>query len=221
MAQPLADTLGLILAGGAARRLGGGDKGLLDLGGRPILAHVVDALRPQVAALALNANGDPARFAAFGLPVVPDLVAGRGPLEGVRAGLLAARTVLLGARRVLSVPADAPFLPADLAARLAAADAPVAVARSSGRAHHVIALWSLNLAPALAGALDAGVRRVEDFAAASGAVSVDWPDVPDPFLNVNTPADLGAARVRLEADSNAVAEGNRGSNGSPLGGGRP
>jgi molybdopterin-guanine dinucleotide biosynthesis protein A len=216
--MPLADTVGLILAGGEARRLGGGDKGLLDLGGRPILAHVVDALRPQVAAMVLVANGDPARFGAFGLRVVPDVVPGRGPLEGLRAGMRAAREVLPGARRVLSVPADAPFLPPDLAARLAAAGAPIAVARSGGRLHHVIALWSVDLADPLATALDAGLRRVEDFAAAHGAVAVDWPDAPDPFLNVNTPSDLAAARVRLDGDSAAMAEGGGGSTRGPCGG---
>jgi len=187
-----AGTLGCVLAGGAARRMGGGDKTLLPLHGRPLLAHILARLAPQCGALALNANGDPARFASFGLPVWPDPLPGLGPLSGVLAALEASPLPF-----VLTVPGDAPFLPPDLAEGLhgarAAAGVAVAHAASGGRAHPVIALWPRRLAGPLRAALDAGERAVHRFAAAQGVVAVEWPG--EPFLNINTPEDLARAEA--------------------------
>ena len=192
MAGPV---LGLILAGGLGRRMGGVDKTLLPLGGRPMLARIAERLRPQCAAgLALSANGDPARFAeAFEGPVLPDPLPGLpGPLAGILAGLEYGAD-LPGVTHVLSVPGDAPFLPEDLVARLAAAlDAgPVAVAASGGRSHYTAALWSVALRDDLLAWLAAGERRVGAFIARHGASVVDWPAEPvDPFLNLNAPEDF-------------------------------
>ncbi len=190
-----ADTLGCVLAGGAARRMGGGEKTLLTLHGRPLLAHVLARLAPQCAALALNANGDAARFTGFGLPVWSDPLPGQpGPLAGVLAALEASPLPF-----VLTVPGDAPFLPADLVVRLHAARGGAAVvqAASGGRVHPVVALWPVALAPALRAALAAGERAVHRFAAAQAAVAVEWPATPcDPFLNINTPEDLARAEAR-------------------------
>lgn len=137
-----ADTLGCVLAGGLATRMGGGDKTLRELHGRPLLAHILTRLAPQCAGLAISANGDPARFAAFGLPVWPDPLPGMGPLGGVLAALEASPHPF-----VLTVPGDAPFLPPDLVARLHAGRGMVTVAQaaSRGRAHPVIALWPRGL----------------------------------------------------------------------------
>lgn len=185
----------VVLAGGLARRMGGGDKTLLELGGRTLLDHVLERLRPQVDAVALNANGDPARFARFGLPVLPDPMLGRpGPLAGVLAGMRWARG--LGADSLLTVPGDTPFLPPDLVARLRAAGG-LACAASGGRAHPVVALWPLDLEAALAAALAAGERRLGVWAAAQGMARVAWEGTPDPFLNINTPEDLAEARRAL------------------------
>lgn len=187
-------TAAVILAGGQARRMGGGDKPLLPLAGRPLLAHVIARLGPQVTALALNANGDPARFAAFGLPVLPDPVPGQpGPLAGVLAAMdwAAAR----GEARVLTVAGDTPFLPADLVARLSTQ--PFAMAESLGRAHPVVALWPIALRAPLRAALAAGEHRVGRFAAGHGAVQVPFPAPPDPFVNINTPDDLARAEALL------------------------
>ena len=200
--------LGVILAGGAARRMGGGDKGLLLLGGRPVLAHVIERMAPQVSALALNANGDPARFAAFGVTVIPDGVPGQlGPLAGVLAGVdWAAR---LGAERIVTVPADAPFLPVDLVARLDAAGE-LAVAASRGQVHFVVARWPARLADALRAALARGERTVEGFQRAHGAVAVEWKAAPDPFFNINAPEDLHAAEAMLAGRTMRESGGARG-----------
>lgn len=203
--------LGVILAGGAARRMGGGDKGLLLLGGRPLLAHVIGRLRPQVAALALNANGDPARFAGFALPVIPDpedVAPLSGPLAGVLAGL--DHAAKLGLPRIVTAAWDTPFLPPDLAARLAeaaaAAGTPVAVAATPdperGTARHpTFALWSVALRAPLRAALAEGVRKVMAFAAPQGCAEAPFPaGPPDPFFNVNRPEDLiEAERLLAEA----------------------
>lgn len=192
------DTAGLILAGGLARRMGGGDKPLRRVGGRTVLQRVVDALDPQVSSLLLNANGDPARFADYALPVAPDpLPDYPGPLAGVLAGLEWA------AQRpdtewVLSVPGDAPFLPADLAERLhagrLAAGTVLACAASGGWAHPVAALWPVAIGPALRAALTGGLRKIDAFTAAHGIVAVEWSTDPvDPFFNANSPEDLADA----------------------------
>ena len=191
-----AATLGLILAGGQGRRMGGADKALLTLGGRPLAGHAVARLGPQCGALALNANGEAARFAQFGLPVLADEISDAGPLAGVLAGLRFSREKRFRFLCTLSV--DAPFAPADLVARLHAArrtaGAEIAVAASGGRRHHVIALWPVALETDVARALAEGLRKVEAFAARHAVVEVEWPTTPhDPFFNVNRPEDLSRA----------------------------
>ena len=189
---------GVILAGGLARRMGGGDKTLRPLGGQTVLARIVDRLGRQVEALALNANGDRARFAAYGLPVLPDSVADYpGPLAGVLAGMAWARE--LGAEWLVTAPGDAPFLPRDFVARLIAGrgDAPYACAASGGRTHPVAALWPVAAAARLAAALAAGQRKIDAFTGPGVAV-IEWPVLPfDPFFNVNTPEDLAQAATLL------------------------
>ncbi len=199
------DTLGVVLAGGLARRMGGGDKPLRVLGGRTLLDRVIARLAPQVAAVAINAQGDPTRFAAHGLPVVPDsLPEHPGPLAGVLAGLDWAAAQRPDLPWVLSVAGDGPFLPSDLAARLhmarATAGTPLACARSaeSGQTHPTIGLWPVALRGELRAALAAGIRRVERFTTAQGCAHADWPRGPvDPFFNVNTPEDLAEAERLL------------------------
>lgn len=196
--------LGVILVGGLARRMGGGDKGLRLLGGRPVLAHIIERLQPQVPLLVLNANGDPARFADFGLAVTGDSIPDHpGPLAGILAGLDWAIANQPATRWIATSPGDCPFLPLDLVSRLAAALTPsatAAVARYDGRVHPVIGLWSIGLADDLRRAIATdGLRRVEDWLARCGAVPVDFPSGPtDPFFNVNTPADLAEAEVLLK-----------------------
>jgi molybdopterin-guanine dinucleotide biosynthesis protein A len=188
---------GVILAGGLSRRMGGGDKPLLPLAGRPLLAHVIERLRPQVGALAVNANGNATRFAPFGLEVVADDAADfAGPLAGILAAMNWARRLHPAAAAVLTVPADTPFLPRDLAARLKAAGAP-ALARSGGRIHPVVGLWPLRLRDDLQRALRVeGIRKVEAWTARLDPVLVDFEaGAIDPFFNINTPEDL----IRAEA----------------------
>ena len=198
------DTVGILLVGGLSRRMGGGDKALCLLGGRPILDHVIARARPQVGRLILNANGDPARFASFGLPVVADAIEGHaGPLAGVLTGLEWLAAHAPEARWLASFPADAPFLPCDLVARLGAgiADggAEIACAVSAGRAHPVCALWPLRLAGELRRAMiEDGARKVEDWAARHRLARVEFSAAPlDPFFNVNGPADLAEAERLL------------------------
>jgi molybdopterin-guanine dinucleotide biosynthesis protein A len=191
--------LGVLLAGGLARRMGGGDKPLRDVAGRSMLARAIDRLAPQCAGLVLNANGDPSRFAAFGLPVIPDGVPGfAGPLAGILAGLdhAAARP---GVTHVVSVAADCPFLPCDLVARFAAAcgegGAEIACAASAGQAHPVIGLWPVRLRDDLRRALvDEDLRKIDRFTARHRLATVTWPVEPvDPFFNANTPDDVAEA----------------------------
>lgn len=198
MTRPFA----IILAGGRATRMGGGDKGRLDLHGQSMLARILDRLAPQCDAIALNANGDPARFADLGLPVLADGLPGfPGPLAGILAGLDWAAAQ--GADRVLSVAGDTPFFPSDLARRLAAHGNGIVLAASrdgAGRVadHPVFGLWPVALRPDLTAFLHAGERRVRRFADLHGAARVVWDTEPvDPFFNVNTPADLDRARALL------------------------
>ena len=193
---------GVLLAGGLSRRMGGGDKTLKGLAGRPILGHAIERLRPQVACLVLNANGDPARFAEWRLPVQADTVPDyAGPLAGVLAGMEWAERHAPGCELVLTAPTDAPFLPRDLVERLEAgrarAGADIACAASGGRAHPPVALWPVGLAEDLRLAMvEEGLRKVDVFTARYGLARVDWPVEPlDPFMNVNTPEDLERAEA--------------------------
>jgi molybdopterin-guanine dinucleotide biosynthesis protein A len=179
--------------------MGGGDKPLLNLAGRPILRHVIDRLSPQVAALALNANADPMRFADFRLPVIADAVPNNpGPLAGVLAAMIWAQSAVAGITHVVTVPGDTPFIPTDLVARLDAVrrqfGTPITVAQSGGIAHPVVTLWPVDLAAPLQGALSAGNRRVWDFLDRYAVCRVPFPvDGGDPFHNINTPEDLAEA----------------------------
>ncbi len=187
---------GLVLAGGAARRMGGGDKPLLEVAGRSMLARVIAAL--GVTPIAISANGDPARFAAFGLPVLPDgAFAGEGPLAGLLAGLQWAQA--LGMSSLLTAPGDTPFLPADLASRLQPAPC---CAASRGRRHHLVALWSVSCVQTLQTTLSApGSRRVAEFAERIGMRCVDFAVLDDdPFVNVNTPSELAKVRTSVCQD---------------------
>ena len=192
--------LGLVLAGGLARRMGGGDKTRIRIGGKTILERVLARLKPQCAAVILNANGDPARFADTGLPVVPDTVPDfAGPLAGILAGLDWAAAHVPAIADVASVPGDCPFLPADLVARLSAArqaaGVPLACARSGDWRHPVVGLWPVALREDLRKALvEENMHKIESWTARHGIAIGDWPATPvDPFLNVNTPADAAEA----------------------------
>lgn len=207
----------VVLAGGSGRRMfpssaAGGDKPLLRLGDRPLVAHVVERLRPQVFALAIAARGDAERFdgdpALSAVPVVDDPVqapdgSGLGPLAGLLAGMAWARRAAPYCPLLLSAPADVPFLPRDLAARLAAhmqaIETDVLMVRAGGRVHPAIALWNTELLDDLRKAvLEEGVRKVEAFAARHAHASLDWPrGGADAFLNVNAPDDLARAEARL------------------------
>ncbi len=182
----------LVLAGGDARRMGGGDKPLLPLAGRSMLARILATLALDHAAIAISANGDPARFGGA-YPVLPDPVAGQGPLAGVLAGLDWAAA--LGAEALLTVPGDTPLVPPGLAQALAPAPA---AAESCGRTHHLVALWPVAAAPALRAWLARpGGRSVQRFAATLGMRRVGF--AGEPFANVNTPADLAALEARVHA----------------------
>ncbi|MBP0578457.1 molybdenum cofactor guanylyltransferase MobA [Labrys sp. LIt4] len=192
--------MGVILAGGLSRRMGGGDKGLSLLDGRTILERIAARLRPQVAALFLNANGDARRFKALGLSILPDGVPDfPGPLAGVLAGLDHAAQA--GFDEVAVVPCDAPFLPADLVTRLRAGTQAGrgAVAVSAGRRHPTAALWPVHLRTALRKALvEEDQRRVETFLRRHDFAEVVWPAEPfDPFANVNDPGGMAEAEALL------------------------
>lgn len=192
--------LGLLLAGGQSRRMGGGDKCLRELAGKTLLERIVERIRPQVGQLVLNANGDPARFAAFDLPIAEDVVDGfAGPLAGILTGLRWAQRQAPQYRWILSVPTDAPFLPLDLAARMWAAvedgKAELACAFSNGRTHPVVGLWPVDLADALEAALvEEDVRKIDLWTARYRLAVVEFEADPiDPFFNTNRPEDLTAA----------------------------
>ncbi|MBV9636835.1 MAG: molybdenum cofactor guanylyltransferase MobA [Methylobacteriaceae bacterium] len=206
------ETCGVILAGGLARRMGGGDKCLLPVAGRPMLAHVVERLARQCARLVLNANGDPGRFGAYGLPVVADDVPGfAGPLAGILAGLDWAAGEAPGLAWAVSVAADTPFLPPDLVVRLHAAmgaeRADLACASSAGRTHPVNALWPTAMRGELRRALvEQGERKIDAFTARYKVAIVEWPTEPiDPFFNANSPADL--AKAEAAAAENTLSLG--------------
>lgn len=214
-ARDRASVAGVLLAGGQSRRMfaegpGAGDKGLLEISGKPMLAHVIERLGPQVGALVINANGDPGRFSGFGLPVVADSVGGFvGPLAGVLAGMQWVQNARPAVRHIVTASTDAPFLPLDLVARLTSALAGakggerIALARSDGGLHPVIGLWPVELADDLQLSLQDGVRKVLAWTDRHGTLAVDFEpeDIAgqriDPFFNANTPAELDEARRLL------------------------
>ena len=197
------DTAGLVLAGGLARRMGGGDKVLRPLGGRAMLDHVLASLRPQVAACLLNANGDPARFGAWGLPVAADGMPDfPGPLAGVLAGMDWVAEHRPDLPWLVSLPGDNPFAPPDLVARLhiarEAAGTPIACAASGPHRHPPVALWPVALRGELRSSLLAGERRVGAWAARWGCALATWEAGPgDPFFNANTPEEMAEAERRI------------------------
>jgi molybdopterin-guanine dinucleotide biosynthesis protein A len=199
---------GVLLAGGLARRMGGGDKPMRSIAGKTILARVIARLKPQCDGLILNANGDPARFAAFGLPVIADTVADfPGPLAGILAALDWMAANRPEVKRVLSAAADCPFLPRDLVKRLdearAAENAELAVAASDGQTHPVIGLWNVRLRDELRHALvKEDIRKIDRWTARYPLATVTWPTTPvDPFFNANTVEDIA------EADRLAALDG--------------
>ena len=202
--------VGVLLAGGKSIRMGGGDKCLLPLAGRPMLVHIADRLRPQVSDLVLNANGDVARFAAFGLPIVADSLGGHaGPLAGVHAGIEWALANRPESCFVITAATDTPFFPTDLVAQfhagLAGGEPKLLVARSEEGVHPVFGLWPVSLAPALEDSLRAGQRKVTDWVKDHGAKEVFFPEMKaggrklDPFFNINRPEDLAEAEALVEA----------------------
>ena len=200
--------VGLLLAGGQSRRMGGGDKALRLLDGMSLLERVIERLRPQADALVLNANGDPARFARFGLPVVADSVPGfAGPLAGVLAGLDWTVAHRPDCPFIVSAATDAPFLPDDLVARLIKAldaeKADLACAASGSRAHPVFGLWPIRLREDLRRAVvEDGARKVDEWTARHHLVAVPFADRPiDPFFNANRPEDLEIAAELLKVAS--------------------
>jgi molybdopterin-guanine dinucleotide biosynthesis protein A len=203
-----APVTGVVLAGGQSRRMGGGDKGLLELAGKPMLRHVIDRLAPQVGRTIINANGDPQRFATFALPVVADTVEGFvGPLAGVLAGMRWSTGNVPAARWIVTAPGDAPLLPRDLVERMMEAVAEredtIALAQSGGEMHPVVGLWPIALMQDLEEQLKAGVRKVLIWADRHGTVAVPFPCARfcglsiDPFYNANTPQELGELRAML------------------------
>jgi molybdenum cofactor guanylyltransferase len=217
-------TVGVLLAGGLARRMGGGDKPLRMIGDKPLLTHVIERLHPQCVALVLNANGDPDRFAASNLPVVADSVAGFvGPLAGVLAGLDWTACSHPQIEWVVSVATDTPFLPDDLVGRLHAArraqGTRLACAASGARTHPVIGLWPVALREELRRALvEEGERKIDRFTHRYSLAIADWPVQPyDPFFNANSPQDLAEAQdiTRLASarlmspESRTISDGGR------------
>ncbi len=220
MKEQRTDITGVLLAGGQSRRMFGGgegasspvsgDKGLLDIGGKPMLGHVIAGLAPQVCRMVINANGDPSRFAQFVLPVVADTIADfAGPLAGVLAAMRWSAREAQDARFIATVSTDAPFLPGDLVARLAAAEREqpggIAIAQSGGALHPVIGLWPVRLADDLEDALNQGVRKVLAWTDRHGTIPVEFDFVRigvktvDPFFNANTPDELAEARRLIAA----------------------
>ncbi|HQN65517.1 MAG TPA: molybdenum cofactor guanylyltransferase MobA [Methylophilus sp.] len=187
----------IILSGGRATRMNGVDKGLVTLQNKPLVAHVITRLKPQVDEILINANREIAQYEAFGFSVLPDETDDfRGPLAGFLLGLKHARHDY-----VLTVPCDSPQLPLDLAERLykgmAEARADIAVSASAGNTHPVFCLMKKSLLPSLIAFLDAGERKVSAWQKSQKYVEVDFSDCDEAFTNLNTPEDLKALELRL------------------------
>ena len=200
------DVVGVLLAGGQSRRMGGGDKCLRTLGGKTLLSHVIDRAQPQVGSLILNANGDPSRFAKFDLTVVTDVFAGfHGPLAGVLTGMEWTMTHVPDANWIATFATDAPFFPSDLVVKLAtgieSGKAQLACAKSGDRTHPVFGLWPLTLVDDLRTALvDEELRKIDAWTARYSLVEVPFPTDPfDPFFNLNRPEDLAEAERLVAA----------------------
>ena len=203
MGEPVA---GVLLAGGRARRMGGGDKCLRPLAGRSIITHVIERARPQLRSLLLNANGDPDRFSSFGLPVAADLIDDfAGPLAGILTGLRWIERHASELRWMVSLPTDTPFLPLDLVKRLEQAraeqGADLACAASNDRTHPVVGLWNVGLADELERAMrEEGMRKIDLWTARYRTAIAHFDADPfDPFFNANTPEDLRTAERLLES----------------------
>lgn len=200
----MAKVLGVVLAGGLARRMGGGDKSLQMLAGRPILDRILERFSPQVDGIILNANGDAARFARWNLPVAGDAIPDyAGPLAGVLAGIAWAKQNRPDVSHIVTVPGDGPFLPRDLVARMVsardAAGADLACAVSAGQAYPVVGLWPVRLHDDLRKAMvDEDIRKVDRWTARHKLVQVEFAAQPvDPFFNANTPDDIAEAERLL------------------------
>jgi molybdenum cofactor guanylyltransferase len=203
-------TLGLVLAGGLARRMGGGDKAFLNIGGQTILQRALSRFRPQCTGIVLNANGDPKRFSDYDFPVVADDIPDfAGPLAGILAGLDWAAKHQSGIEWIASVPGDCPFVPRDLVTRLHAAriseNQKLACARSGEWRHPVVGVWPVSLRADLRHALmDEGLHKIEVWTRRHGVAIAEWPDKPvDPFFNVNTPEDLAKAEALVRENAGA------------------
>jgi molybdopterin-guanine dinucleotide biosynthesis protein A len=204
VSEPVA---GILLAGGRSSRMGGGDKCLRLLGGRPVLARIIERLKPQVSCMVINANGEPSRFAEFRLPVVVDAISGfAGPLAGVHAGLEWVKANRPSIRYAATIATDTPFFPADLVRKFlgeAQGNSSLLIARSAEGVHPVIGLWPVSLAPVLEASLRRGEHAVGKWAAAHGAAEVFFPETEaggrpiDPFFNINRAEDLAHANALL------------------------
>ncbi len=208
MSSNIEPVIGVLLAGGQSRRMGGGDKCLLELAGKPLLAHVIERLKPQTSELVLNANGDLDRFSEFGLPTIADPVEGfAGPLAGVLAGFTWARENAPDTRWIVTAATDTPFFPQDLVARLLEATKgqypAIALASSNERMHPVFGLWPVALAGDLHQALESGTRKVLDWTGRHTNVTAEFPGIEtggtaiDPFFNANRPDDMAHAAAVL------------------------
>jgi molybdopterin-guanine dinucleotide biosynthesis protein A len=194
----MAETVaGVVLAGGRSRRMGGGDKALIDVDGQTLLGRVIERVHPQVVSLVLSVNGNPQRFTRFGLPILPDVIEGNaGPLAGILSALEWVRRSLPDIRWMASVAVDTPLVPEDFVARLLSSvsqeEAEIGCAVSGAKRHPVLGLWPVGLAGELRTAMVVdGIRKVDQWTARYKVADVCWPiEAGDPFLNVNAPDDI-------------------------------